>query len=63
MEALDSNLGDTVLAPELVPLWTILSVAVGHNVSAVFAPDNEDLPHLVMRHLSLMLLNLLVFRI
>ena len=62
MEALNAYLGDAVLAPELVPLRTVLSVAIGHDVSAVLAPDDEDLPHLVMRHLSLMLLDFLVFR-
>src|SRR6266849_10974237 len=35
--------GKTVLAPETVQLGTVLGVAVGDNVSAVAAADNEDL--------------------
>lgn len=35
--------GKTVLTPETVQLGTILGVAVGDNVSAVAAADNEDL--------------------
>ncbi len=36
-------IGKTVLAPETVQLGTVLGVAVGDNVSAVAAADNEDL--------------------
>lgn len=63
MEALDAILRDAVLAPELVPLRAVLSVAISYNVSAVFALDDEDLSHLVMRHLYFVLLDLLVFRV
>ena len=60
MEALDARYGYAVLAPELIPLRTILGVAVRHDVSALLASDGEDLPHLMMRHFLLVLLNLII---
>ncbi len=48
MEALNACFGNAVLAPELVSLGAILSVAVGYNVSAETAANDEDFPHLVM---------------
>ena len=48
MEVLDACFGDTVFAPELVSLGAVLGVAVGYNVSAEAAADNENFPHFVM---------------
>ncbi len=59
-EPLNACFGNTVLAPELVPLGAILGEAVRYNVSAVSALDDEDFPHLVMWKLFLMLLYFIV---
>jgi hypothetical protein len=48
VEVLDACFGDAVLTPELVSLGAVLGVAVGYNVSAVPAADDEDFPHFVM---------------
>src|SRR5437660_310313 len=48
VEVLDACFGNAVLAPELVSLGAVLGVAVGYNVSAVSAANDEDFPHLVM---------------
>src|SRR5947208_11581353 len=48
VEVLDACYGNAVLAPELVSLGAVLGVAVGYNVSAVSAANDEDFPHLVM---------------
>lgn len=55
MEVLDACFGDAGLAPEPVSLRAILGMAVGYNVSATVAADDEDLPHLVMGKLLLVL--------
>jgi hypothetical protein len=54
VEPLDACFGDTILAPELVPLGAILGVTVGYYVPAIPAADDEDFPHLVMWKLFLM---------
>jgi hypothetical protein len=48
VEVLDACFGDAVLAPELVSLGAVLGVAVGYDVSAEAATDDEDFPHFVM---------------
>ena len=48
MEVCDAGLGDAVLTPELVSLRAVLGVAVGDDVSAALAADDEYLPHLVV---------------
>ena len=48
VEVLDACFSNTVFAPELVSLGTVLGVAVGHNVSAEAAADDEDFTHLVV---------------
>ena len=60
MEVRDACLGDAVLTPELVSLRAVLSVAIGNDVSATFAANNEHLPHLVIGQLVLVLLDFLV---
>jgi len=47
VEALDSRFGYAILAPELVPFWAVLGVAVCYYVFAVSAPYNEEFPHFV----------------
>ena len=49
VELLDACFSDAVLAPELVSLGAVLGVAVGYDVSAEAATDDEDFPHFVMR--------------
>ena len=63
MEVRDAGFGDAVLAPELVSLWAVLGVAVGDDVSAVTAADDEDLAHLVMGKLSFVLLYFVIPKI
>jgi hypothetical protein len=62
VEVLNACFRDTILAPELVFLGAILGVAVGHYVSTVAAPDDEDLTHLVMREVFLVPFHILVAR-
>jgi hypothetical protein len=46
-------ISDAILTPELVSLRAVLGIAVGYNVSAEAASDDEDPPHLVMREVFL----------
>jgi hypothetical protein len=48
VETLNACFRDAVLTPELVSFGAVLGVAIGYDVSAVSAPDDEYLPQLVM---------------
>ena len=63
MEVRDACFGDAVLAPELVSLRAVLGVAVGDDVSAMTAADDEDLAHLVIGKFFLVLLHFVVSRV
>jgi|GEM_PF-6047428 len=41
--------GKAILTPKPIELGTILSIAVGNNVSAMAAPDDEDLSQFMVR--------------
>ena len=62
VEVLNACFGYAVLAPELVSLGAVLGVAVGYDVSAEAATDDEDLPHFVMWKFFLVSLYLAVAR-
>jgi hypothetical protein len=51
---------NAVLAPKLVLLRTILGVGIGDYVSAPSTTEAHDSPHLVMRKLCFMALDLLL---
>jgi hypothetical protein len=53
VEVLDACFSYAVLAPELVPFRAVLSMAVGYNVPAAAAANDEDLPHFMMGKFSL----------
>ncbi len=48
VEVLDACFRDAVFAPELVSLGAVLGVAVGYDVSAEAAADDEDFSHFVV---------------
>ncbi len=48
MERFGTGYRDTILAPELVSLRTVLSIGVSDYVSTAAASKDHDTPHLVM---------------
>jgi len=60
MEGVNACVRDAVLAPELVLLRTILGVGIGDYVPASSTTEAHDSPHLVMRKLCFMALDILI---
>ena len=60
MEAIRSRFTNTILTPELVPLWAIFRVGVRDDSSTSAATENHHSTHLVSRQLLLMMVDIRV---